>query len=103
MDNRKNKLQEIATANGHAVFGEEGLNLILEVFKLMTYGKDIEDTVTKVDDMLLGKKKDDKAQTEKQNSRNHRAVTLQPGKLKRKPLMNNCLSFQMKYLGWRNK
>lgn len=57
MDNRKNKLQEIATANGHAVFGEEGLNLILEVFKLMTYGKDIEDTVTKVNAMLLGKKK----------------------------------------------
>lgn len=57
MDNRKSKLQEIATANGHAVFGEEGLNLILEVFKLMTYGKDIEDTVTKVNAMLLGKKK----------------------------------------------
>lgn len=57
MDNRKNKLQEIATANDHAVFGEEGLNLILEVFKLMTYGKDIEDTVPKLTPCFWGKKK----------------------------------------------
>lgn len=54
MDNRKNKLKEIAIATVHAVFGEEGLSLILEVFKLMSYGKD---TVTKANATLLERKR----------------------------------------------
>lgn len=50
MDNRKKQLKDMAIATGHAVFGEECLNLILKVFKFMTYRKDI---ATKVNTMFL--------------------------------------------------